>query len=106
MEVHRQQCQKCGSRELVNYLVRESGTVVYVSCHQCKHLVARYRLEGQSGYFHIGRGFDSFLRNLSLGEDLSSARELRRLFEETEEECLEEFKLVLKQYESEQQVES
>ncbi len=68
MEVHRQTCQKCGSRKLKNILAREPGEPdrVFVQCHDCNELVARYII-GQGGYYHYGKGFESYIRGLSRG---------------------------------------
>jgi hypothetical protein len=46
-----------------NILVREEGrsTTVYVRCADCGDLVARYEL---SGYYHHGKGMDSYLRSI------------------------------------------
>lgn len=61
MQVSRQTCQSCGTIDVRNILVREPGqaTMVYVRCRQCKSLVASYEL---SGYYHHGKGIESYLR--------------------------------------------
>ena len=60
MEVHRQQCQHCGTFDARNILVRETGLpmTIYVRCTQCGELVARYKL---SEYYHHGMGVESYL---------------------------------------------
>ncbi len=63
MEIHRQQCQHCGSRDVRNILVRDTDApmTIYVRCLGCGALVARYKL---SEYYHHGKGIESFLRCL------------------------------------------
>ena len=66
MEVHRQRCQACESIDVRDILVRRQGepAAVYVRCSNCGKLVARYVL---SGYYHHGKGAESFYR--SVGTD-------------------------------------
>lgn len=74
MEIHRQQCQHCGSRDVRNILVRETEapTTAYVRCLGCKQLVARYRL---SGYYHHGKGIESYLRSMAGADAGESGRD-------------------------------
>ena len=55
MEVHRQRCQSCGSRDMRNVLVRQPNEpqTVFVRCVECGELVARYR--GTVLGFGLGR---------------------------------------------------
>jgi hypothetical protein len=80
-------------------LVREPGELqtVYVRCHDCTELVARYRL---TDYYHHGKGIDSFLR--SQGEtDIESGRRVLREFEQAREEAVTGYEAVLRQLEEE-----
>ncbi|MBF0169983.1 MAG: hypothetical protein HQK87_02665, partial [Nitrospinae bacterium] len=63
MELHRQTCQACGSRAMRITLVREAGETdkVFVKCADCGGFVARYTI-AQRGYYHHGKGFESYLR--------------------------------------------
>ena len=93
MEIHIQKCQNCGSRNVRNVLVRDHQQKVFVQCRDCDHLVARYVLT-TSGYFHAGKGFESFLRSVERDGGFSSGRDLQTWFEELEVETLEEFEQV------------
>ena len=97
MEVHRQTCQSCGSRKARNILVREEGVndEVYVQCLDCRELVARYVI-AQQGYYHHGKGFESYLRGLNRGGYFESGKDLNIEFERVREECLAEFEEALK----------
>ncbi len=96
MEVHRQTCQACGCRQMRNLLYRETGQKdkVFVQCTSCDALVARYVL-AQRGYYHHGRGFESYLRSLNRGGHFESAKELKNDFEEVSENSQEEFQRVM-----------
>lgn len=96
MEVRRQTCQSCGSRKVRNILVREDGErdKVYVQCHKCKELVARYII-GHTGYYHHGKGFESYLRGLNRGGDFESGKDISAEFEEVKGISLQEFAKVL-----------
>jgi hypothetical protein len=99
MEVHRQRCQSCGSLNLHNILAREPGqpTVIFVRCAACDELVARYVL---SGYYHHGKGIDSFLR--SLGSALAeSGRDTLADFERVKKEAIEGYEAVLQRLKEE-----
>lgn len=93
MEVHRQQCQECGSFTQYDVLVRESGQpqTVFVVCASCHNLVARYRLQG---YYHHGKGADSFIRSRE-GKMAESGRELLEEFDTVKLDALRGFKRML-----------
>ena len=97
MEVHRQTCQACGSFDLRNIIVREPGhaEMVYVKCANCAKLVAQYRL---SGYYHHGKGVESFLRSVGADATDSARRQLDE-FERVQTEALEGYERALKQLE-------
>lgn len=94
MEVHRQQCQACGSRETRNIIVRAAGSpqVVLVRCAACAELVARYEL---ASYYHHGRGFESWLRHLDVPTE--SALDLAETFESARADALEEYAAALEE---------
>lgn len=94
MELHIQKCQNCGSRELRNILVRDEDQKVFVQCRSCGSLVARYVLSA-GGYFHAGKGFESFLRSIERDGDLSSSRDVDDQFRNLEESTESEFKEVV-----------
>lgn len=93
MEVHRQQCQTCGSIRVHDILVRESGQpqTVFVVCAECHGLVARYRLQE---YYHHGKGADSFIRSRQ-GKLADSGRELLDEYRRTQREVAEQHARVL-----------
>jgi len=97
MEIRRQTCQDCGSRTLRNLLVRQDGSLdkVYVQCLNCRTLVARYIIT-QQGYYHHGKGFESYLKGLNRGGHFESGKDIKTLFEKVKEECETEFEEVLK----------
>ncbi len=93
MEVFRQTCQNCGSRQTKNFLVRESThrPLIYVACSDCKKLVARYRL---SEYYHHGRGIESYLR--SRGSNAAeSGRQVLDEFKGIQTDSIDGFEAVL-----------
>jgi hypothetical protein len=90
MELHVQKCQACQSRDLRNVLVRDEKQYVYVQCRDCGEFVARYIL-ASGGYFHAGKGYESFLRSIERDGGITSARESTLSFESTEQEALKEF---------------
>jgi hypothetical protein len=94
MEVHRQQCQSCGSFRMRNILVREPGrrAAVYVRCAACRQLVARYVL---ADYYHHGKGIESFLRSHGAASS-ESGRHLLEEFERAKSEALEGFEAAMK----------
>jgi len=78
---------------LYDVLVREAGQpqTVFVICTECHSLVARYRLQG---YYHHGKGADSFLRTRR-GKMAESSRELLEEFDSVRVDALRGFKRVL-----------
>lgn len=95
MELHVQKCQACQSRQLRNILVRDEKQYVYVQCRACGEFVARYILDS-GGYFHAGKGYESYLRSIERDGGISSGRESAVSYESVEEEAKEEFAKVLK----------
>lgn len=95
MELHIQKCQACGSRSLRNILFRGENQKVFVQCRDCEALVARYILSS-GGYFHAGKGFQSFLRSIERDGGLTSVRDVDTLFHDVEESVDQEFEEVLK----------
>lgn len=90
MEIKIQQCQKCGSRDLRNILVRDESQKVFIQCRACEELVARYIL-AHGGYYHAGKDFESFLRSIERDGELSSARDLPADFDELKHNVYDEF---------------
>ena len=93
MEVHRQRCQACQSIDVRDILVRRQGepTAVFVRCAKCGELVARYLLRG---YYHHGKGAESFYR--SVGSDASdSGRASLDDFKRAQEESLSVYQAAL-----------
>ncbi len=91
MELKIQKCQHCKSRNLRNVLVRDEVQKVFIQCRDCEKLVARYVLS-KGGYFHAGKGFESFLRSHERdGDVMDSARDLTTAFEEMEGNIYKEF---------------
>jgi len=105
MEIHRQTCQNCGSRELKNIIVRdfESSEKVFVRCHQCKQLVARYIIANR-GYYHHGKGFESYLRGLNRGGTFMSGKGMKSEFEKISHQTQEEYQEILRQLEKEEKL--
>ncbi len=81
MELHVQRCQNCDSVHLKNILFRENGEPdrVYVQCQKCNEFVASYEI-APLGYFHFGKGYESFLRGVVRSGEFSSGRNLNELF--------------------------
>lgn len=98
MEVHRQQCQNCGSFEVRNILVRDTDVpnIVYVCCTACGELVARYKL---SEYYHHGKGADSFIRSLGAAA-VESGRNVLEQFKRAQEESIAGYREALKYLET------
>ncbi|WP_370978175.1 hypothetical protein [Agaribacterium sp. ZY112] len=90
MEIHIQKCQKCNGRNLRNILVRDEEQKVFVQCRDCEALVARYILSS-GGYFHAGKGFESFLRSIERDGGLTSARNIDELYNDAEASAVKEF---------------
>ena len=89
MEIHRQQCQQCGSRDVRNILVRDTDApmTIYVRCLGCGMLVARYKL---SEYYHHGKGIESFLRSLGAAAG-ESGRDYLAEFNRIQRDAVEGF---------------
>lgn len=83
MEIHIQKCQQCGSRSLRNILARDTRQMVYVQCRNCSSMVARYILS-KGGYYHSGKGFESFLRSVERDGGFASGRSIQLDFDEME----------------------
>lgn len=83
MEVLIQKCQKCQSDNLKNILFREAGEPdrVFVECQNCLVFVASYVI-APLGYFHNGKGFESFLRGVNRSGEFMSGRRVKNLFSE------------------------
>ncbi len=61
-----------------------------MQCRDCERLVARYVLNS-GGYFHAGKGFESFLRSIERDGGLTSPRDVDELFHDVEAEAEREF---------------
>lgn len=81
MEVHIQKCQECGSDKLKNIIYRESGEPdrIYAQCHDCHMFVASY-LIAPLGYYHNGKGYESFLRGVHRSGEFMSGRRVKQLY--------------------------
>jgi hypothetical protein len=81
MEIHVQQCQKCGSIHLKNIIYRESGEPdrIYAQCHDCEDFVASYVI-APMGYYHHGKGYESFLRGIHRSGEFMSGRVVKDLY--------------------------
>lgn len=79
-----------------NILAREPGEPdkVFVQCCDCQQLVARYVI-GQGGYYHHGKGFESYIRGLSRSGESMSAKNVKNEFETIKTKVLEKFEKVL-----------
>jgi hypothetical protein len=97
MELHAQHCQFCASKDMKNILVRKIGESdkVFVQCQSCKAFVASYVI-APMGYFHNGKGYDSFLRGMHRSGEFMSGRKMTNVFEDRKEQDREEFKEVLR----------
>ena len=98
MEVTIQKCQNCQSDNLKNILFRESGEPdrVFVECHNCKIFVASYEI-APLGYFHNGKGFESFLRGVNRSGEFMSGRRVQKLFSERKETEISAFENIKEQ---------
>ncbi|MDF1698353.1 MAG: hypothetical protein P1U56_21060 [Saprospiraceae bacterium] len=81
MEIHIQKCQKCDSANLRNIIYRESGEPdrVYAQCNDCDEFVASYVI-APLGYYHHGKGYESFLRGVLRSGEFMSGRKIKDLF--------------------------
>lgn len=95
MQVSRQTCQKCGSIDVRNLVVREAQhpTMVYVRCSHCKELVACYEL---SNYYHHGKGIEAYLRAHGVAA-ADSGRQWLAEFTRVQEDALTGYQAALKQ---------
>ncbi len=86
MDVKRQTCQACGSRDVRNIIVREGreDQLIFVRCAKCKELVARYQLKD---YYHHGKGIESYLRAHGVGGG-DSARAWLDAFRKSQEQAV------------------
>ena len=77
-------------------MFREPGQEdrVFVQCWSCKSLVARYII-GHRGYYHHGKGFESYISGLNRGGHFMSGKDFKKEFNETIKESLEEFEKAL-----------
>ncbi|NRA50097.1 MAG: hypothetical protein HRU12_13265 [Phaeodactylibacter sp.] len=106
MELHKQHCQFCDSTNMKNILVRKIGESdkVFVQCHDCGNFVASYVI-APLGYYHHGKGYESFLRSMHRSGEFMSGRNITRLFEDRKEQDIEEFKEVIRLMEKKEQQE-
>ncbi len=95
MDVLIQKCQNCQSENLKNILFREAGEPdrVFVECHDCHTFVASYVI-APLGYYHNGKGFESFLRGVDRSGEFMSGRRVKNLFQERTELEIEAYKIV------------
>ena len=98
MEVDVQKCQVCNSQNLKNILFRESEEPdrVFVQCHDCDVFVASYIISTM-GYYHNGKGFESFLRGVNRSGGFMSGRNVKKIFNERKELEAEAFEVALTQ---------
>lgn len=96
VELHIQKCQACESDKLKNILYRQTGNAdkVYVQCHDCGAFVASYEIAPR-GYYHHGKGYESFIRGISRGGEYMSGSRIKRLFTEHKEREIQNFEQVL-----------
>lgn len=92
MEVHVQQCQFCESRQVRDILVREEGEPdrVFVQCQKCDAFVASYVI-APLGYYHHGKGFESFLRGIYRSGEFMSGRRVKEKFQHRKDKEQERF---------------
>ncbi len=100
MEIRRQQCQQCGSRDAHNILVRDTDALmtIYVRCLGCRALVARYKL---NEYYHHGEGIESFLRSLGAAAG-ESGRDYLAEFQRIQDESVCSFEEVCRELEKQE----
>jgi hypothetical protein len=69
-----------------NVLFRESGQSdrVYVQCQDCKEFVASYVI-APMGYYHHGKGYESFLRGINRSGEFMSGSRIKKKFLELKE---------------------
>ena len=92
MEIHRQTCQHCGSIDMRNIIVRETGhRTLMMRCSKCLELVARYEL---NAYYHHGKGLESYLRAQGTNST-GSGREWFAEFNRKQEQAVAGYNAVL-----------
>lgn len=64
-----------------NIIFRESGEPdkVYAQCKDCKEFVASYVIS-PLGYYHHGKGYESFLRGVHRSGEFMSGRNIKKIF--------------------------
>jgi hypothetical protein len=60
----------------------------------CEAFVASYVI-APLGYYHHGKGYESFLRGIHRSGEFMSGRNVQRMYEDRKEQDLEEFREVL-----------
>lgn len=92
MELHTQKCQNCQSINMKNILYRQAGKAdkVYVQCQDCGEFVASYVIAPR-GYYHHGKGYESFLRGISRSGEFMSGNRVKRLYKEHKEKEVQTF---------------
>lgn len=93
MDVVCQQCDACGSCEVLNFVVTEPGEsgTVYVQCASCRQLVARFSF---SSLYQHGRSFESWLRSMGPAA-AESGRDFHGEFDRVRQAALDGFSEVL-----------
>ncbi len=96
MELHMQQCQRCGNRTMRNIVVRQPGEYdkVYAQCTACEAFVASY-LISPLGYYHDGKGYESFLRSIQRSGEFMSGRNMRQVYNNRVEKEQSQFQRVV-----------
>ncbi|MBT8189063.1 MAG: hypothetical protein KJO29_01440 [Bacteroidia bacterium] len=89
-----------------NILSRKAGQAdrVYVQCQDCNEFVASYKI-APLGYYHHGKGFESFLRGVHRSGEFMSGRRVKQLFEKRKSGAIESFQKVLKLLEAREEEE-
>ncbi|MEZ4686644.1 MAG: hypothetical protein R3B47_11430 [Bacteroidia bacterium] len=96
MEIHVQHCQNCQSISMKNILFREAGESdrVYVQCLDCGEFVASYVI-APMGYYHHGKGYESFLRGVNRSGEFMSGSRIKKKFQEHKEGEIRAFAQVI-----------
>lgn len=96
MIIRVQKCQNCLSNNLKNILCRKAGQPdsVFVQCQDCKEFVASYKI-APLGYYHHGKGFESFLRGVHRSGEFMSGRRVKQLYEKRKTESVESYRKVI-----------
>lgn len=79
-----------------NILFREAGypDMVYVQCLDCASFVASYEI-APLGYFHHGKGYESFLRGITRSGEFTSGRNIKGIFLDRRDQELAKFNRVV-----------